>query len=217
MLEQLLIRLGLNDEGLDELPVALHPHCGRGLLLWQYPNQFSRYLLFLSQLGVRSYLEVGLRHGGSFVTTIEYLNRFAPLAHALGVDVIPAPSLERYLDINPRATLVWMNSQTPAFEALLVERGPFDLAFIDSHHEEDQCRHEFELLRRHTRMVGMHDIVNMDCPGVRSVWAEVKASGEYICYEFTDQYPGLGPFMGIGLAVERTLLSERTILGQPTP
>src|SRR2546430_1320768 len=58
-LETLLLELGLNDEGLNEFPSSLHPFCGHGLRIWQYPSQFSKYLAHVSTLGVRSYLEIG--------------------------------------------------------------------------------------------------------------------------------------------------------------
>src|SRR5262245_61592944 len=73
-LEALLLELGLNDEGMDEFPPALHPYCGRGLRIWQYPSQFSKYLAHLCGLQIRSYVELGIRHGGSFATTVEVLN-----------------------------------------------------------------------------------------------------------------------------------------------
>ena len=101
-LEALLAELGLNDEALGEMPPDLHAHCGHGLRLWQYPVQFSKYLVRLSRLGVRSYLELGIRHGGSFVITTEYLERFAPLAFAVGVDIIPCPAMTRYQGSTPR-------------------------------------------------------------------------------------------------------------------
>jgi hypothetical protein len=49
-LEALLLELGLNDEGLNEFPGHLHPFCGVGLRVWQYPVQFSRYLAQLAAL-----------------------------------------------------------------------------------------------------------------------------------------------------------------------
>ncbi|MCU1283438.1 MAG: hypothetical protein JWM53_6984 [bacterium] len=70
----LLCELGLNDEGLSELPPELHAQCG-GLRIWQYPTQFAPYLAQLARLRVRSYLEI-VRHGGSFVATAEYLDAF---------------------------------------------------------------------------------------------------------------------------------------------
>jgi hypothetical protein len=204
-LESLLLRLGLNDEALNEWPTELHAHCGHGLRIWQYPTQFSKYLTQLSRLQIRSYLEIGIRHGGSFVTTAEYLQRFHPLAFAVGVDVIACPSMAAYQSHNLRAQFWFMNSLGPDFAARLDQLDPLDLAFIDSHHEEHQCRREFELLADRANLIAFHDIANIGCPGVRQVWQEVKRLPGYECLEYVDQY-GLGPFMGIGLAVKKERL-----------
>jgi hypothetical protein len=206
-LEALMLELGLNDEGLKELPSWLHPHCGGGLRVWQYPIQFSPYLRHLSRLGVRSYLELGIRHGGSFVLTVELLNRFRPLDFAVGVDIIPCPSMAEYRTLNPRSEFACVNTQSPAFSALLERLGPIDLVFIDSHHEEDQCRREFASLSTVANMIAFHDVSNVNCPGVRVVWEEIKAMEHFECFEFTDQYAGLGPYMGIGLAVKKERLA----------
>ncbi len=56
----LLPSLGLNNENLREFPEELYPYCGRGLLHWQYPNQFSKYLVLLSKLRIERYLEIGV-------------------------------------------------------------------------------------------------------------------------------------------------------------
>ena len=200
---QLVVDLGLNDEGLSEFPPWLHPHCGEGLRIWQYPCQFGPYLSELARRGVRRYLEIGVRHGGSFVATVEYLRRCSQLELALGVDIIPAPALDAYAAGDPTVELAWIDSTSEAFRRLLAERGPFDLAFVDSHHEEDQCRREVELLAGVAGAVALHDITNVGCPGVGRVWAELVASPEWECTEFAEQYDGLGPFMGIGLAAKR--------------
>jgi hypothetical protein len=207
-LEALMLELGLNDEGLKELPEALHPLCGGGLRVWQYPIQFSPYLRHLSRLGVRSYVELGIRHGGSFVLTVEYLERFRPLDFAVGVDIIPCPSMEEYKTLNPRSEFACVNTQSPAFAALLERLGRIDLVFIDSHHQEEQCRREFRSLMEVANMVAFHDVSNVNCPGVRAVWEEIKAMEQYACFEFIDQYAGLGPYMGIGLAVKKQRLAE---------
>ncbi len=81
---EFLLRLGLNDEMLEEFPAALYPWCGRGVKSWQYPRQFSRYLRFLADKQIQSYVEIGSRHGGTFIITAEYLDRFAGLHHAPG-------------------------------------------------------------------------------------------------------------------------------------
>jgi hypothetical protein len=205
-LETLVAELGLNDEAMGELPSCLHAHCGHGLRLWQYPNQFSKYLVHLSRLGIRSYLEIGIRHGGSFVTTAEYLERFTPLAFAVGVDIIPCPAMECYQTQNSKARFWCANSRAADFAARLDSLGAIDLAFVDSHHEEEQCRAEFEVLAERARIIAFHDISNLGCPGVGRIWRHIRAMPDFDCHEFVEQYPGLGPFMGIGLAIKKPRL-----------
>jgi hypothetical protein len=80
--KSLILELGLTDDSAEEFPVSIKANCGRGLHIMQYPIQFNRYLIDLSKLKINSYLEVGVRHGGTFVTTVEYLNKFHPLNFA---------------------------------------------------------------------------------------------------------------------------------------
>jgi cephalosporin hydroxylase len=187
-LASLLCRVGLNDEHQDEFPPSLHPYCGRGLRIWQYPVQFAPYLIQLSKLAISSYLEIGIRHGGSFVMTTEYLARFHPLRFAVGVDLIPCPSADAYRRLNPIAEHWCMNTCEPAFATRLQTLDELDLVFIDSHHEEEQCRREVELMRRHARAIALHDICNVGCPGVGRVWDELKRDPTLTTFEYTAQY-----------------------------
>jgi hypothetical protein len=207
-LEALLLELGLNDEGIDEFPPHLHPFCGTGLRIWQYPVQFGKYLAHIATLKVRSYLELGIRHGGSFVATVEILNRCFPLESAIGIDIIPCPSMAEYKALNPRSEFCCLDTQSADFSALMDRIAPIDLVFLDSHHEETQCRVEFDAIRKSANMIAFHDVVNPHCPGIARVWNEVKATGDYECFEYTDQYPGFGPCMGIGLAIRKERMGQ---------
>lgn len=202
-LRTLLAELGLNDEGMEEYPPELHPFQG-GLRVWQYPSQMAPYLVDLAGLGVRSYLEVGVRHGGCLVATVEYLERFAPLDWAVGVDLLPCPGLEEYGRMNPRARFARLNTQTEAYAALVAELGEIGLVLVDAFHDEAQCRAEVDAVRPYARAIALHDVASAQWAGVGRVWKELKASGEYECREYVDQYPGVeGPCMGIGLAIRR--------------
>jgi hypothetical protein len=206
-LERLLLELGLNDEGLNEFPVELHPYCGQGLLIWQFPIQFGPYLAELTRHRIGSYLEIGVRHGGSFVTTVELLRRFDPDLRSVGVDIIPSASMVEYANAHPQSAFVCINTMSDAFDALVQRLAPLDLVFIDSHHEESQCRSEFERVRPYANIIALHDIANSGCPGVGTVWGEIAGSGDYDCHTFTEQYAA-GPhhYMGIGLAVRKERL-----------
>jgi len=202
-LKLLILELGLNDDGLEELPESLYPYCGQGLHIWQYPIQFSKYLADLSKLKINSYLEIGIRHGGTFITTVEYLNKFHPIEFAVGIDIMPCPSMAEYNKINDNVEFVRLNTQTSQFQEFLDNSKQFDLVLIDANHEEAECRHEFMTVKDKANIVVFHDIENIDFPGVKKVWNEVKKLNEYHCFEYIDQYEGIGPYMGIGMAIKK--------------
>ena len=202
-LKSLILELGLTDDSAEEFPPSLYPDCGRGLHIMQYPIQFNQYLADLSKLEISSYLELGVRHGGTFVTTIEYLNKFYPLALAVGIDIMPCPTIAEYKKINPQVEFAQLNTQTDQFLDFLAASEQFDLVLIDANHEETECRNEFLAVKDRAKIVVFHDIDNIDFLGVKKVWNEVKNSNEYDCYEYVEQYPGLGPYMGIGMAIRK--------------
>jgi hypothetical protein len=218
VLERLLPALGLNDEGLDEFPADLRSNCGGGLRIWQYPVQFGPYLAHLLSLNVRSYLEIGVRHGGSFVATVEVLGRRQHLDLAIGIDVISSPGMIEYARRRANVQFRCMNTQGPGFADFLTQLGSVDLVFIDSHHEEDQCRREFDAVASRARLIALHDVMNIRCPGVGRVWQDIRADERFNCVEFSAQYDARGPFMGIGLAAHRGLSrggDPHTRIGQP--
>lgn len=207
----LLPKLGLNDENLHEIPASLHRYTGYGLLHWQFPNQFSRYLVELSRYPIESYLEIGTHHGGTFVITVEYLSRFHPIRRAVGVDLGRSRSLERYAQMREGVTILQASSQSDKFRAALKAHGPFDLALIDGDHSAEGCRSDFALVEDHARIVVFHDIVSDPTPGVAEVWREVKETRteKFRFLELTQQYPEQEEkgesWFGLGVAIPRDM------------
>jgi cephalosporin hydroxylase len=207
-LAELLCVGGLNDELLEQFPLELLQYTGYGLRLWQYPNQFSRYLIEVGRRHVERYVEIGIRHGGSFVVTVEYLSRFASLSEAVAVDIDPVATLLPYPLAQPAVRLMQADTQTAKFAEWIQKQEPFDLAFIDGLHTFEACWSDFESLRSHARAIALHDIVNPLVPDVGRVWRAIKeryaASFDFL--EFIDQYDSVTErsghsHMGIGLAV----------------
>jgi hypothetical protein len=202
----LLAEGGLNDEHLEQFPAHLHAYCGKGLRLWQLPNQFAPYLIEVARHGVRRYLEIGVRHGGSFTATVEYLSRVGELDEAVAVDVSSVPALLPYPLDQPSVRLMQADTLTERF-ATWVHRHPgFDLAFIDGLHSYEGCRRDFETMHDHARLIALHDISNHIEPEVGRVWADIRRdyADTYDFHEFTAQYDEIGPAnMGIGLAIRR--------------
>jgi hypothetical protein len=61
---------------MSEFPSELCPeHCGKGLGLWQLPNQLASALLYINQFPIRSYVEVGCIGGGTFMFVTELLRK----------------------------------------------------------------------------------------------------------------------------------------------
>lgn len=210
---KLLPELGLNDELVDEspFPTSLHPHMGQGLYHWQYPNQFAPYLTRLSGLGIESYLEIGTRHGGTFVITIEYLSRFNPMKRAVGIDLgRPSETLGAYAAARSHVTLLQGDSRGRKFKKLVRRSQPFGLVLIDGDHSEEGCRADCQLVAERSRVLVFHDIVSDPVPGVRKVWTEFKLANpeQYEFAEFTDQYDEVtaqtgSEYIGIGVAIPR--------------
>jgi Methyltransferase domain len=214
---ELLPALGLEHEMLDEdgfgsiLPPSLRRFSGTGLQAWQMPNQFAAYLTHLSRYPIRSYLEIGVRRGGTFVITTEYLNRFRTVERAVGIDIAGSPSTAEYARTNPRVRFARLNARSPRFRRLVRRGGPWDLVLIDGDHREQAVRRDLEGMIGAARIIAFHDIVTAIAPGVRTVWDEFKSSesARFDFFEFDRQYDevvdrtGL-TWQGIGVAVERS-------------
>ena len=204
----LLPLLGLSADGPHVFPESLQQFLGRGLRHWQYPNQFSKYLVALSRERIQTYLEIGVQHGGTFAITVEYLARFNPLKAAYAVDVNRVPSLKEYAKNNPAIHLLREDSGSERFREFVQRRGPFDLGLIDGDHSEEACRRDFESIRERARVIALHDIVEPHFPGVGKVWAEIQRryAGQFSFTEYVEQYPDVRQrlgydSLGIGLAV----------------
>lgn len=206
----LLPKLGFNNEILHEFPQELYPFCGKGLFHWQYPNQFSKYLVHLSNYNIKSYLEIGVRRGGTFIITFEYLNKFYPIKKAMGVDIIDCHSLVEYKKINSKIDFIKIDTGSAEFSKFIDKQGELDLVFIDGDHSEKGCRNDFELFKDKANIIVFHDIASDVCLGVKKVWSAFKEefSNKYNFYEYIDQYNEVknrtkNSYLGIGIAINR--------------
>jgi cephalosporin hydroxylase len=207
-LERIIFNLGLNIENQDELPLCIINN-GGGLKIWQYPNQFTKYLITLSTLGpINSYIEIGCRWGGTFILTCEYLSRFFSLERCVAVDMIQSP-VETYCDYNSICTFKQTDSHSEEFK-IYMKDNKFDLIFIDGDHTYEGVKEDYTACINSGNIFVFHDIVNAKCEGVIKFWNELKnnSNDTYDFYEFIDQYDEViqrsgNHFLGIGLAVKK--------------
>ena len=184
--------------GLGERPVEIPPRLksgGKGLHIWQYPNQLAPYLIYMAYRKIGVYAEIGVRHGGTFMLTVEYLNRFKRLSKAIAIDIVIRPEMRAYAEENDIVQLIESKSTSDEASEAIAELKP-DLVMIDADHTEEACRADYEVVKPHAKWIAIHDIVEWTCPGVKPVWDSV--TGEKV--EFVDQYPGVTvSTYGIGL------------------
>jgi hypothetical protein len=202
---ELLPSLGLNAEKIEEQPRSLEPSLGKGFgwRIWQYPNQFSKYLVSLSGAKINSYIEIGCRFGGTFILTTEYLARFNPsFQDSIAVDLIEKSDLLREYDSLRRFEYICVNSSGHEFARII--RSRFDLALIDGDHSFECVMTDFKTMQWRAKRIAFHDIVSKACPDTVHFWLAVKEfhGMDFEISEFIDQYPDVpagGPFLGIGV------------------
>ncbi len=206
-LENLMIRLGFNNEILREQPQVVIDNRG-GLLIWQYPNQFSKYLCLIRKHYISSYIEIGCRWGGTFVLTNEFLKRFNNLNKTVAVDLISSPVSE-YCVNNTGSEFIQIDSQSEEFKNYM-RNNYFDLIFIDGDHSYHGVKNDYETCRNSGKIFVFHDITNDVVPGVGEFWNELKnnESHLYDFHEFTEQYEDVWnntnqKFLGIGVAIKK--------------
>jgi len=206
-LENLIIKLGFNNEILREQPKIVKEN-GGGLLIWQYPNQFSKYLCLLREQKIESYIEIGCRWGGTFVLTNEYLKMFNNMDKSVAVDIINSP-VSNYCASNQETLFIKANSQSREFVHYM-NNNHFDLIFIDGDHSYAGVRNDYEISKNSGKIFVFHDIINDMCPGVVQFWNELKRNGKdtYNFFEFVEQYEDVWndthqKFLGIGVAIKK--------------
>lgn len=194
---ELLPALGLAPDSPDLYPAHLHAHFGR-LASWQYPVQFAPYLVEMSTRNVRRYLEIGVRHGGTFIITVEYLKRFNPVVMAVAVDPYRSSALAAYIDDDPlTCRYVNADSRSAAAGRVIDRWGPYDLAFIDGDHSEAGFLSDWNLVKRMARIVAYHDADNDGYPWIREFRLAHGHSG--YCEFYPDVKARHGRHGGIGV------------------
>jgi cephalosporin hydroxylase len=208
-IEEILPTFGMNDESLDEMPEIFKPYFGWGIKFWQYPNQFSKLLTFLKDKEIDSYLEMGVRWGGTFIIMNEFLMKYNPMLEAHCLDIIPASDILHKYQTEYRSSRFWyhqMESNSPFFFVNLeggdniLPNKKIDLVFIDACHAYHCIMRDYYLsLMLGPKFIMFHDIVNVNTKGAKLAWDQIKKNHKKT-YEFIDQYDDMnGKYLGIGL------------------
>lgn len=166
---------------------------GAGLGICQHPNQYAPYLVALSELGIRSYVEIGVWVGGTFAFTVEYLKRFG-LEKAMAVDIEVKDTVKDYCRQTGVVCIEAPSTSSQARKAIKAFKP--DLILVDGDHTEEGARKDCDFALSVAPYVAVHDIIGSGFPGVIKVWGEIDLPKQ----EWIDQYPGEDPSQnGMGL------------------
>jgi hypothetical protein len=204
---ELIPLLGLNNENLQEQPEHLSQFFGKGLHLWQYPKQVAPFLVWLASNahGIKRYLEIGVRWGGTFILISEFLRRVNPrFEKAIAVDPMAESRLLKHYSKLGRGEYLQAFSTDLIFREVLLKERP-EFVFIDGDHSLGAVMHDYDVCSDVCRHIGFHDIDSDSLVETSKFWSFLKRHcSRYDFVEFTDQYPEVnGSFMGIGVLTRK--------------
>lgn len=185
----------------------------------QHPAELGGFIDLLRRENVRSYLEIGARHGDTFHAVMTAL---PPGSLGVAVDLpggawgvaSSRQALERAVaDLNGRgyrALAVFGDSTSADVIAAVQAASPtFDAALIDGDHRYDGVSRDWRTWREAARIVAFHDIAGEgvrqkttgDPVEVPRLWRELKADLPPIVSKV--EFIAEGSAMGIGVLCRR--------------
>lgn len=177
----------------------------------QDPGEFSQFLSLINQNRVKSYLEIGSKHGGSIWRVALSLPKRSrvvsvDLPHGDSSFKDSEPNLKMCIDELSRrgydAHLFLSDSTKQETIDAVRALGPFDLVFIDANHTEPYVRKDWANYGPMGRMVAFHDIGFKKLPhksyagkmpiDVPAVWAEIKKDFRHVEIKRCEASNGIG-------------------------
>lgn len=210
LLEEHICSFGLNNEVLSEQPKSLSEYYGKGLLIWQYPNQFAPFIKWLSNIKIDSYLEIGCRFGGTFIIISEILKKNNPNIRLIACDLIQESLILK--EYKKYTNFEYLNKPSGSLEFDSHIGKNIDMVFIDGDHSYSGCMRDWLSFKDNpeVKYIIFHDIHSNSCPAVGEIWKLIKKDYalEFEFNEFVDQYPSEdipqhSHFLGIGTATRK--------------
>lgn len=187
--------------------------CRSGRTPSQRADELRPFIAFLKREKVKSYLEIGARHGDTFFDVMSALPKGSK---GVAVDLAGGPwgtpksrqsLIDAVAELNAqgyRASIVWGDSQTSQVRQTVMARGPFDAALIDGDHRLPGVTSDWKNYGPMARLVAFHDIVGHGQTSrdgkrmpieVPALWASLKVDHK------VREFVGQDSAMGIGVVI----------------
>lgn len=167
--------------------------------LWQVPRQLALYLIKLSTLDIKSFLDIGTCSGITITVIAIYLSRFA-------LTTVQTIDANNY--VNSKLFLKWNKLSIPITYTLIkdgsnylyaIKQKQWDIVFIDGNHSYDYVKNDYLHAKQISKILTFHDINDVFCTDVVKLWNEIKLEKDFKnYYEFT-YHSHNQKLMGIGL------------------
>lgn len=131
--------------------------------IFQNPYELASLSYWIEEVGVRTYLEVGVAGGG----LMHYFTNVLGLK-ALGIDIMEPIMVDKELvfigDCHAQSTVEWAQG-----------KAPFDMVLIDADHSYEAVKKDWELYGgMASKLVVFHDIAHLTLPGPRQLWNQIE-------------------------------------------
>jgi cephalosporin hydroxylase len=176
-----------------------------GHKLLQYPGELEELIVIFTNNGVKSYLEIGCKYGGS----LWQVGRSLPQGSTIvGVDLMQYPDIyTRLQDAAAHLTgqhvhLIKGDSTNRDIINRVEKLGPFDACLIDGNHTLPYVKKDWENYGPMCRLVAFHDINWFRPPGhaeqikynisVPQFWNKIKIDYRHVEIKKDKQDNGIG-------------------------
>ena len=187
----------VNNEAGSQIPSYFHCNTDGNLQLQQIPDEYSKFLTYIKEYPIKSYLELGVGNGGSFLINSIFLQRSASTMHCVDSIAYKDTHVKQtpekiQLKVNilqemfPEKDVKFINSTTNDFFAN--NKLTYDCIFIDADHTYEGVKTDYKNALKIINPSGIiifHDVGNMGPGvGVGRLWEEIKHNYKYEEYKY---------------------------------
>jgi len=162
----------------------------------QQPRQLAEALVWLSDKGIRTYLEIGTFNGICTGMIAGYLSRFSDNFIITTIDITERYHNHYRKEMENRFNIFYLIEDSKNVRGF-----GNDLVFIDADHNYSSVKSDYENIGKTAKYCMFHDICdswqkNVNDGGSLTFWNEIKKDKKY--YEFTYN-PTEEKYFGIGI------------------
>jgi tetratricopeptide (TPR) repeat protein len=157
---------------------------GKASSVLQYKSEAKFLARFLEAHGIKSFFEVGMRHG-SFTKLLDKMLNFERVG---GSEFLVTPKLKKLLE-DKRFGIFAGDHHSNEYQNWRLSQKPFDFVFIDGGHSFNDVTRDFIREKRfRPRYIGFHDVWNIACLGAKRMWDEIPGKLVYYCNTNPNEY-----------------------------